>query len=128
MNGLKRKARDNNGPTLKEFYDYYKNINNNDDGVSQSTDLPQFNLSDFELNSPILLPEIEKCILNLNNGKSSSPIDDIINENLKYSKELLLPLLTKLFNCVFDTGFAPVSWVKGVIIPVYKNKGDPNQI
>ena len=128
LNGLKRKAQDNNGPTLNEFYDYYKNINNNDAGVSQSTDLPQFNQSDLESNSPILLPEIEKCILNLNNGKSSSPIDDIINEYLKYSKELLLPLLTKLFNCVFDTGFVPVSWVKGVIIPVYKNKGDQNQV
>ena len=126
LNGLKRKARDNNGPTLNEFYDYYKNINNNDTGVSQSIDLPQFNQSDLELNSPILLPEIEKCILNLNNGKSSSPIDEIINEYLKYSKELLLPLHTKLFKIVFDTGFVPVSWVKGVIIPVYKNKGDPN--
>ena len=99
LKGLKRKARDNNGPILNEFYDYYKNINNNDAGVSQSTDISQFNQSDLELNSPILLPEIEKCILNLNNGKSSSPIDEIINEYLKYSKELLLPLLTKLFNC-----------------------------
>ena len=49
-------------------------------------------------------PEVEKCIISLNNGKVCSPVDNIINEYLKYSKDLLLPLLTKLFNCIFDTG------------------------
>ena len=127
LNGLKAKSRENNSPSLHDFYDYYKNINSNDTDTMQVTDLPNVYYTNQVLNYPIRPPEVEKSIISLNNGKACSPVDNIVNEYLKYSKDLLLPLLTKLFNCIFDTGFIPESWVKGVIIPVFKNKGDPNQ-
>ena len=72
------------------------------------------NLSFFRSVFKRLLPQTRK-----NQG--------LFGNGLKHSKNILLPLFTKLFNCVLDTGFIPEAWVKGVIIPVYKNKGDPAQ-
>ena len=105
LNKLKPKSRDNNNyPSLHDFYEYYKNINGLDTGESQSSGTPLNADVNLELNMPISLLEIERCIQNLKNGKACSPIDKILNQYIKYSKDLILPLLTKLFNCVFDTG------------------------
>ena len=46
-----------------------------------------------------------------------------VNELFKYCKELILPYLLRLFNCVFMSGFFPESWSTGCIVPIYK-KGD----
>ena len=127
LHSLKPSSRDDDTPTLHEFYEHFKNINR---GGADSSNFPvstPFVCTNYELNSTIQSSEIESCISNLNNGKSCSPIDNILNEYIKNTKDLLLPLYTKLFNCVLDTGFIPISWVKGVIIPVFKNKGDPMQ-
>ena len=35
-----------------------------------------------------------------------------------------MPLYTKLFNIIFETGIFPTQWLCGEIIPIYKNKGD----
>ena len=43
---------------------------------------------------------------------------------LKYGKSYLCPVLAKLFNVVLNSGIFPESWAKGLIVPVYKNKGD----
>ena len=36
----------------------------------------------------------------------------------------MLPLYTKLFNFILDTGLIPEKWVEGMIKPIYKNKVD----
>ena len=36
-----------------------------------------------------------------------------------------LPLYVKLFNFMFDAGITPEKWSLGIIHPIYKNKGDP---
>ena len=36
----------------------------------------------------------------------------------------MLPLYTRLFNLVFETGKSPEKWAEGYIVPIYKNKGD----
>ena len=56
---------------------------------------------------------------------SKSPgIDNILNEYIKNSKAVLLPFYVQLFNSILDTGIIPTSWVEGIIIPLYKNKGN----
>ena len=37
----------------------------------------------------------------------------------------MLPIYDKMFNLILETGIIPQHWYKGVIIPIYKNKGDP---
>ena len=36
-----------------------------------------------------------------------------------------MPLYTLLFNVILETGIMPSKWVEGVVIPIFKNKGDP---
>ena len=76
------------------------------------------------LNCEITAPEILKCIRNLKNAKSPGS-DDVLNEYIKCTSHLLMPLYTLLFNVILETGIMPSKWVEGVVIPIFKNKGDP---
>ena len=74
------------------------------------------------LNQPFCEEEIRKFVKNLKNNKAAG-IDGILNEYIKCSIDLMVPLYTKLFNKVLDTGEIPDDWLTGLIIPIYKNKG-----
>ena len=78
----------------------------------------------MDINSPITESENCACIHNLKNCKASSPSDNILNEYLKATVELMLPLYTKLFNNVPVTGMMSTSWLNGVSVHIFKNKGD----
>jgi len=39
-----------------------------------------------------------------------------------------MPVFVKIFNIVFHSGIVPNSWSEGYICPIYKNKGDPNNV
>ena len=124
---LKPRLTENPSPTIDEFFTHFKNVNNTDSNEEQQ----QLNVDNTEqnsmLNAPILSNEILKCINNLCNSKASSPTDNILNEYIKNTKKIMLPIYTKLFNCIFDTGCIPSSWLSGIIIPIYKNKGNPSE-
>ena len=76
------------------------------------------------MNQPITESEILKNVKLLKNNKASG-IDNTVNEHIKSTVYLLLPINCKLFNVIFDTGIIPQSWSIGIIKPIYKNKGDP---
>ena len=75
------------------------------------------------LNAQFTEGEVSAVIDNLKNNKSAG-LDKLINEFFKYGKSYLCPVLTKLFNVVLNSGIFPESWAKGLIVPVYENKGD----
>ena len=75
------------------------------------------------LNNPISESEIYKAITDLKNGKASGD-DNVINEYIKTTAELFMPIYVKLFNIVFESGIVPELWLVGNILPFYKNKGD----
>ena len=68
---------------------------------------------------------VKKGIKNLKCNKSSG-IDELTNEYLKSTEEILLPVWTLLFNHILDTGSIPSSWQVGKIVPIYK-KGDTSE-
>ena len=74
------------------------------------------------LNKPFTEDEIRKFVKKLKNNKAAG-IDEILNEFIKCSIDIMIPLYIKLFNKVLDTGEIPDDWLTGMIIPIYKNKG-----
>ena len=80
---------------------------------------------DDETDSPITYKEVKTVINNLKKGKASGP-DNIINELIKYSKNVTIPCIVKLFNLILNTGIYPTSWQKSLIVLIHKD-GDKNE-
>ena len=66
--------------------------------------------------------EIKEVIMNLKRNKGSC--DNILNEHIVHTADIFLPIYCDVFNCILDSGHFPEQWTKGVVIPIYKNKGD----
>ena len=57
--------------------------------------------------------------------QNKSPgIDGVLNEHIKSTVNIMLPIYVKLFNIVFDTGLIPESWPTGNILPIYEKEKD----
>ena len=50
--------------------------------------------------------------------------DNVLNEYIKSTKDVFLPIYIKLFNYILQTGSILETWLVGRIFPIYKNKGD----
>jgi hypothetical protein len=77
-----------------------------------------------ELGRPFDENELDLCITMLKRDKAIG-IDNIMNEYILRSKNLIKPVLCKLFNNILNTGNFPEIWVRSIIIPIFK-KGNPN--
>ena len=66
---------------------------------------------------------MKSVIFSLKNAKSPG-LDNLAAEVFKTTCDLVSPYMVKLFNNIFMSGEYPESWGKGVIVPIYKNKGD----
>lgn len=114
---------------LDALYSFFKDLNEQPDSEpDQTTDSIDISIDDNDtiLNSPITDTEILKCIKSLKNNKACSN-DDIINEYIKNTCNIMLPLYKSFFNLIFRTGILPDSWLEGIIKPIYKKNGDPLQ-
>ena len=108
--------------SLENFYEHFKHITQIEE-IGDSNDANVSGECVFdELDKEICEDEIKSAISNLKQGKSHGE-DGILNEYFIEFQEYLLPLLSKLFNCILDTGFFPKSWSSSVIVPIFK-KGD----
>ena len=115
------KKKDKTYPPLNALYEHFKNINKSNE--SHENYKAHDDEENENLNKRISVDEICKCINKLKNGKC--PGDDrILNEYIKSTKHIFLPVYEKLFNSVFDSGTIPSAWLEGIIRPIYKNKGD----
>ena len=120
INSLKQKS-SKSVPSLEESYNHFKLPNTSDADLKfkiPSTDDQQAN---EYLNSKITQEEILRAIRNLKNGKASG-CDSILNEYIKSTSHVFLPLYGILFNTILDTGFFPEQWSIGCIHPINKNK------
>ena len=74
------------------------------------------NLHNVEnLDKPIDIEEVKKAISSLKRGKSCG-IDDLKAEMFIDSKDLVSPMLCKLFNHLYANCLYPDSWTKGIIV------------
>ncbi len=118
--------------SLDEFRTHFENLNactdDNDNIPDTHVDCDfDKDVAEDVLNSPITEDEIRRSISNLKNNKACGN-DLILNEYIKASKDVLLPLWMKLFNNVLDSGKIPEDWQIGTIVPIYKGKGDVNNV
>ena len=77
------------------------------------------------INAPFEEKEIATQIRRLKNNKACG-IDGIRNEFLKHSPNLLVKCITKTFNLVLESGIVPTDWTIGLIRPLFKGKGSPD--
>ena len=135
-----KKKRDKSNITMETLLDFFKDLNSSsnnesdldDDGnhendIDNENDLDNNNENVNEIvNGPITVDEIEKAIKRLKNNKASSE-DEIINEYIKHSSQKMILLYVKVFNAIFNCGKLPEAWLKGTILPIYKNKGSSSE-
>ena len=78
------------------------------------------------LQAPITISEI-LLRRNLLKNKKASFSDLVRNEMIKYSCNKMPHIYQKLFNLIFNSGFFPSTWCKGIISPIFKSgdKMDP---
>ena len=108
---------------IKTFMEHFKKINeacHNSDSQND-VDFSDVNVNE-ELNALFTLDDVISVVKKLKNGKSTG-IDFIHNEFLKQSNDVLLDFYCKFFNVILETGIVPDIWCKGLIMPLYKNKG-----
>ena len=79
------------------------------------------------INVAFTYEEISNHIRSLKNNKSPG-IDNILNEFIKHCPNELISIIVKFFNVILDSGIVPSDWTIGIIKPLYKNKGDINNI
>ena len=121
---------------LSSFEQYFKSVNNPeskfftpDEDVLNFIDRYEQQEMDImfnELNLLISDGEILKALKELKTNRSAGP-DLLINEFFKHAKDILTPVLSKLFNKIFDLGYFPKSWSEGHVIPLHK-KGSLNNV
>ena len=77
-------------------------------------------------NKEFTIDEIANAIAKLKKRKAAGA-DQIINEFLKNCPRTLIGLLTRWFNLIIESGVVPKEWGIGIIQPIYKKKGSPNE-
>ena len=126
VNGNNEKAE------FEELVNHFKSVSYRDDLTNsfekckdslKNTDTRHFQNSNI-LNDPITADEILASINKLKNNKSSGN-DNIINEYIKESKNIFLSSYVELFNNILADGIYPSAWCTSIIVPIFKNKGDP---
>lgn len=50
--------------------------------------------------------------------------DKVVNQCIKTTILIFLPLYVELFNLIFNSGIVPEEWLIGLEKPIYKGKGD----
>ena len=123
------KSKKTKTPPIESLHDFFQELNSaqiseDDDAIDGILNGINLNDDDQFLNTPITAAEILKCIQTLKNSKAPGS-NEVLNEYIKYTKLQLLPIYVRLFNLVLNTGIIPEKWVEGMIMPIYKNKGDP---
>ncbi|XP_071139805.1 uncharacterized protein [Mytilus edulis] len=116
-----------NKVSLDCFYNHFKKLNSaqdENDDTFENIDVDNITSLNTEVNRAISENEVRQAIKGLKNNKACGN-DLIINEFLKHSADKMLPVFIALFNIVFESGCIPDSWSEGIIVPIYKCKGDP---
>ena len=123
-----RQVKDRNGriqtkeeEILKTWTEHMKQALNIDN-TSTSTLEPAHKTEGPEL--PITVEEVKIAMSGMKTGKAAGK-SGVSTEMLKPLGERALGWLTRILNRIWKDGQLPLDWRTGIIIPIYKGKGDP---
>ena len=119
----KNKKASKNVPDINFFYEHFKFLN--EESTYPEMQINNNTRSVLELDKEISEEEILQAVKSLKNNKACGD-DRVINEYIRSTIGLLLPVFKCIFNYVLETGNIPQDWTLGNIIPIYKKKGDTN--
>ena len=124
LNNLSRSKQKDCDISINDLYEYFRDLNiDNDKSEDDNFELPDCNndvVNDI-LNCEISEDEILIAVKKLKNNKAPG-FDHIVNEYIKSTSTLLLPLYKKLFNMILDSSIIPQIWTVGIIMPIYKKR------
>jgi hypothetical protein len=104
---------------MEDLFNFFFNLNTAPDLPTRKEEHlnhePLDNVNFEQLNEGIntyisLTGKILSCIKKLKNNKASGE-DHIINEYIKSTSGLFLPIYENIFNLIFETGFLPDIWL-----------------
>ena len=110
---------------FSSFVDFFRNLNSEHGASSLDPNTkiePKNDDTPNTLDTDITASEIVKAVKKLKNNKACGT-DEIYNEYIKSSIDMLLPVYVKLFNIIYENGIIPTTWTTGIIKPIYKQKG-----
>ena len=139
----KRKARDqmtmrvkdSEGNVLTEakevkqrWSEYFECLLNVDDGRRAQVDRIVIERQDENTNGELEVgvEDVRKAVKKLKKGKSPG-IDGITSEMLLYGGESLFEWLTRVCNVCVSEERVPNDWMRAIIVPIYKGKGDRSE-
>ena len=70
--------------------------------------------------------DVREAVKKLKKGKAPG-IDGITGEMLKYGGEALVKWITKLCKLCMAEGKVPNDWVRAIVVPFYKGKGERSE-
>jgi hypothetical protein len=116
---------------LDALSDYFKhlNIDKNEYIAKEQTLAEDRSMFQNEfINKEFTVFEVRNVLNNLKCNKAAGA-DLLVNEFLRVTRDKLCPMFTKMFNVILSSGVIPEAWTHGLIVPIYKKKGevtDPN--
>ena len=108
------------------FNDVFKFLNEESELFCNSSFSDDSSRADYYLNRPITVQEITEACRLLKRGKACG-FDQILNEYLIESCDILSSHLCDMFNHILDSGIFPEKWTEGIIVPLYK-KGNVQDV
>lgn len=129
---VKKQTQCNNNLNSDNFNTYFANIS-----INVNNDIPESDIDPIDITAnnshksfylrPVTEKEVDNIITNLSNS-TAKDIYGISNKLLKLIKDGILKPLTIIINKCFENGKFPEKLKYSKITPIYKNKGDINDM
>ena len=134
LNNMKNEEKKNQGEVeyipLDAWFNHFKQLSRSheddpdlDQKLKNEEVLPHFSDLDYRISED----EVRAAVKKLKSNKAAGH-DSITGDMIKAGQEILVPLLTKIFNYIFSSKEYPDEWNRGIITPIHKkgSKFDPN--
>ena len=109
----------------RRWSEYFEQLLNVDDG--RRAELTEVRVGGgnetVNIDMDVRVDDVRKAVKKLKKGKSPG-VDGITSEMLKYGGECLLEWLTRVCKVCVSEEKVPNDWIRAIIVPLYKGKGD----